>query len=269
MRLRTLLIALATGLTLTSCVEDVEKQAKPYLLRARQSLGNQQYALAKLQLDSIKSLYPKAFETRKQAQDLFVEIQIAEARSSKHYTDSLLVEAKERAQALSTTLYLDKDARYQDLGHYYDARHRADRHSGKSYLRPQVSELMGVFTITSFYRGRPIEAQVLRFTATDGSYIELLPVGDPYVMSDATGKTERTDFAATADVAYFVAQHPKATVTLIGKQGKVKLPFTSSDATALTRVADLAAALQAAQSLEAQQQELARRIAFYEEKLAQ
>ncbi|MBQ1177575.1 MAG: hypothetical protein IIX50_00855, partial [Bacteroidaceae bacterium] len=78
MRLRTLLIALATGLTLTSCVEDVEKQAKPYLLRARQSLDNQQYALAKLQLDSIKSLYPKAFETRKQAQDLFIEIQIAE-----------------------------------------------------------------------------------------------------------------------------------------------------------------------------------------------
>ena len=81
---------------------------------------------------------------------------------------------------------------------------------------------------------------------------------------DATGRTKRTDFAATPNVTHFVAQHPSAKVTLIGKDGKTQIPFAKTDARTLTQVADLAAALKAVSVLQAEQQELNRRITFYE-----
>ena len=268
MKIRNLMLALVAGLTLTNCAEDVEKLAKPYLTRAQQSYANKQYALAKLQIDSIKQLYPKALEARKQAGTLLIEVELAETRNGKYYTDSLLSEAQARVATLAANLYLDKDAQYQDYGTYYAAQHRAEKNASKSYLRPQTNEKDGTFTITAFYRGKPIGAHTLRFTASDGSYVDLQPTAEPYVMSDATGRTERTDFAATPDAAHFVAQHTNAKITLIGKDGKAQIPFAKSDAQALTQVAELAVALQSMTTLQAQQQELARRIRFYEERKA-
>ena len=269
MKTRNLLLALTAGLTLTNCAEDIEKLAKPYLDRAQESYANSQYPLAKLQIDSIKQLYPKAFETRAQAQVLLIEVELAEARASKLYTDSLLAMAQEKAATLATSLYLDKDAKYQDYGTYYAALHRVEKNVGKSYLRPQANEKDGTFTITAYYRGKPIGANTLHFSAPDGSYVELKPIAEPHMMSDATGRTERTDFAATPDVAHFVAQHTSIKATLIGNNGKAQMPFSKNDAKALTQVADLASALQSSTTLQAQQQELDRRIKFYEQRQAQ
>ena len=268
MKIRNLLLAFTASLTLANCAEDVEKLAQPYLTRAQHSYENHQYALAKLQIDSIKELYPKAFEARKQAQALLIEVELAEARTGKHYTDSLLAESTARATSLAATLYLDKDAQYQDYGTYYASRYRAEKNVGKTYLRPQTSEKDGAFTITTFYRGKPLDAHTLRFTASDGSYVELQPTAKPYVMSDATGRTERTDFAASPDVAHFVAQHPNIKVAITGNNGKAQIPFAKSDTEALAQVADLATALQNTTTLQAQQQELDRRIRFYEERKA-
>ena len=268
MKIRNLLLAFVASLTFSNCAEDVEKLAQPYLTRAQQSYETRQFALAKLQIDSIKELYPKAFEARKQAQALLLEVELAEARTSKHYTDSLLAEAQDKTTTLAAALYLDKDVQYQDYGTYYAARHRTEKNVGKTYLRPQANEKDGAFTITAFYRGKPIGAHTLRFTAPDGSYVDLQPIAAPHVMSDAAGRTERTDFAATPDVAHFAAQHASIKVTVIGDNGKAQMPFAKADAQALAQVADLATALQASTTLQAQQQELTRRITFYEERQA-
>ena len=266
MKIRHLILALATGILLANCAEDVEKLAKPYLERAQESLANEQYALAKLQIDSIKQLYPKAFDTRTQAQALLIEVELSEARTGKLYTDSLLAMAQEKAATLSPALYFDKDERYQDIGSYYASRHRAEKNAGKSYLRPQTNE-RGAFTITAFYRGKPIEPHTLRFAAPDGSYVELARMAEPYVMSDAAGRTERTDFTATAEVAHFVASHATLTATLVGNDRKAQMPFAKTDAQALTQVANLASALKACVELSTAQQELARRIGFYEQRM--
>lgn len=268
MKLRNLILSLASILTFASCAEDVEKLAAPYLHRAHQAFEQKQYALAKLQIDSIKQLYPKAFETRAQAQKLLIEVELDEARTGKAYTDSLLAEAQAKAEPLAAALYFDKDARYQDIGTYYASRHRTEKNVGKSYLRPQTDE-RGVFTITTFYRGRAIGSQALRLTAPDDSFIEFQPTAEPYIMSDATGRTERTDFAATPDLAHFVSMHPSLKVTLIGAERKAQIPINKNDIQALIQVADLAATLQARTNLQTEQQELIRRITFYEQRQAQ
>lgn len=259
------LFLLTVILTLTNCSEDVEKLAKPYLDRAQQSFGNSQYALAKLQIDSIKQLYPKAFETRAQAQALLIDIELAEASTSKHYTDSLLTVAQAKAEPLTTALYFDKDTRYQDIGRYYASRHRTEKNVGASYLRPQTDE-RGNFTITTFYRGRALSPHTLRFTASDGSYIDLQPTDEPYVMSDATGRTERTDFATTSEVAIFMSLQQTIKATLIGQERKAQIPFTKPDVQATIQVADLATVLQTITTLQTELQELTRRITFYEQR---
>ena len=87
MKIRNLMLALVAGLTLTNCAEDVEKLAKPYLTRAQQSHANKQYALAKLQIDSIKQLYPKAFNTRTQAQARLIEVELTDEEIAERLKD--------------------------------------------------------------------------------------------------------------------------------------------------------------------------------------
>lgn len=255
---------------LSGCAEDVERLARPYLNRANQSYITKQYGLAKLQLDSIKLLYPKAFETRKQAQQLQVRVELDEATTSKQYADSLLADAQARIAPLTAQLHLDKDARYQDVGYYYSSRHRAEQQVGRSYLRPQVSE-QGECAIVAFYRGKAVSAHTLRFTAPDGTFMELKAQAEPYNTSDALGRTERTDYVVPTDanIASFVAQCKSLPrVTLVGHSGNASLSFGKHEAETLKQVCELASLLRLINELELQLGELNRRIEFFSNRVS-
>lgn len=267
MKILNLILITATILIFSNCAEDVEKMAEPLLNRAQQSYNQKQYALAKLQIDSIKQIYPKAFDTRAKAQELYIEVELAEAHIGKVYIDSLLNINQTKIPELRKGLYLDKDTRYQDLGTYYATRHRTEKNLYRTYLRPQTDE-NGVFTIVSFYRGQ-IKAHTLRFTAPDGSYIELESTTKPYIMNDAKGQTERTDFNATTGTALFIASHPTFTITLIGEDKKTLIPFSKDDFKSLTQITHLSSTLQIISTLQSEKQELERRIHFYEQRKMQ
>ena len=66
------------------------------------------------------------------------------------------------------------------------------------------------------------------------------------------------------DKSHVVQYVTNIKVTIIGENGKAQIPFTKADAQALIQVSDLATALQATTTLQAQRQELIRRITFYE-----
>ena len=266
MKTKTILLA-SVACLMAACAEDVERPAQAYLARAQQSYANKQYHTAKLQIDSIKNLFPKAFETRKQSQTLLLQVELAESINDKSYTDSLLQDMRARINPLTEQLYLDKDARYQDVGSYYAPSHRVEKNVGRSYLRPQVDE-RGRHSITVFNRGKAIAAHLLRFTASDGTYVEVAVTDAPYVTSDATGRTERVDFVPSPmnSVGSFVKLHSgeRIKVELLGHDGKATLPFEKADAAAMITVYELSSVLTAVAELEKQQQELARRIEFFE-----
>lgn len=269
MKTRPIAIMLLATL-MAGCAENVERLAQPYLNRAEQSYITKQYGLAKLQLDSIKLLYPKAFETRKQAQQLQVRVELDEAVASKQYADSLLADAQARIAPLTAQFHLDKDARYQDVGYYYSSRHRAEQQVGRNYLRPQVSE-QGECSIVAFYRGKAVGAHTLRLTAPDGTFIELKAQAEPYVTSDALGRTERTDYIVPADanIASFVAQCKSLPrVTLMGQSSNISLPFGKHEAETLKQVCELASLLRLINELELQLGELNRRIEFFSNRIS-
>ena len=251
---------------LAACAEDVERPAQEYLTRAQDLYAHKQYHTAKLQLDSIKVLYPKAFDTRKQAQALLLQVELAESEAGKAYVDSLLHDVSAKVAPLTAKLYLDKDARYQEVGHYYAPSHRIENNVSRSYLRPQVDE-RGACSIVAFYRGKPIQAHTLRLTAADGTFMELKAAHESYVSSDVLGRTERTDFAVEpgSNVASFVAMQQGKTVkaTLVGNAGTANIGFAKADAEALVTVCELADVLRAVGELQTQTQELERRIHFF------
>lgn len=265
MKTKTLILA-SLACLLAACAEDVERSAQEYLTRAQDLYAHKQYHTAKLQLDSIKVLYPKAFDTRKQAQALLLQVELAESEAGKAYVDSLLHDISTKVAPLSAKLYLDKDVRYQEVGNYYASAHRIENNVSRSYLRPQVDE-RGACAIVAFYRGKPIQAHTLRLTAADGTFVELKAAYEPYVSSDALGRTERTDFVVEPDnnVASFVAlqQGKSVKATLVGESGNANIILAKADAQALQTVCELGAVLRSVSNLQAQSQELERRIRFF------
>lgn len=264
MKIRNLILALAAGLSLANCADNVEQQAQPYLDRAQQSYDDGQYNLARLQLDSIKELYPKAFEARRKAQTLLLEVDLAETQHSRHYIDSMLVLSRAGAEPFMPKLYFDKDEKYQDVGLFYASSHRTERNVGRTFMRPQTDE-KGLFTLIVFNRGRDIKAHTLRITSPDGTFTEVnAPVS--HVWSDASGRTERLDFTLTPteSVTAFVELYADKTLKaeLIGEKGKTLIPFAKADKQALLDVSKLSSHLRSIEELEKKLHEADRRISF-------
>ena len=61
-------------LVLTACGNSIEKKANEKLVIAKAAYERGDYEEAKSQIDSIKILYPKAFEARKAGQELMLDV---------------------------------------------------------------------------------------------------------------------------------------------------------------------------------------------------
>ena len=83
------LIVVALALTLAGCNSD-EKKASELFQRAEVSFAAEDYSLAKLQIDSIRTLYPKAFEVRKAAIGLMQQVDLKEQQQTLAYLDSVM-----------------------------------------------------------------------------------------------------------------------------------------------------------------------------------
>lgn len=258
------------GATLMGCAESDEQKAEALYRRVNSSFESKQYALAKLQADSIKTLYPKAFEIRRQAMRLVMNIELEENRISQAYTDSMMRETRNIVDELTDGLYLDKDPRYQETGSYYEKRYAIESNLGRTYLRPEVNE-RGVRSIVIFKQGKAMNAHTLRLTASDDSFIELTSATTPYVMNTGTGTIERYDFASADPdkTGNFMMQHRDegVKVKLIGDKGSVNISLNKRDIDAIIRIHKLGRALKSFVELEKQSVEIARHTAFLTNRL--
>ena len=100
--------------TLFSC-EDVEKKAGEKLQAAREAFELGNYNEAKILIDSIKMLYPKAFETRRAGIGLMQEVELKEQEKSLVYLDSMLQAKQKDFDAIKGKYTFEKDAEYRQL----------------------------------------------------------------------------------------------------------------------------------------------------------
>ena len=86
--MKKLIIFFCGTLALTACGNGIEKKANEKLTVARAAYERGDYEEAKLQIDSIKILYPKAFEARKAGQALMLDVETKAQQKTLAYLDS-------------------------------------------------------------------------------------------------------------------------------------------------------------------------------------
>lgn len=269
MRIYRFVLALLSVLQFCGCVVKEDKSADMYLARAYRSYEDGRYALARLQIDSIKTLFPKAFDVREEALSLRLKVDWEEQRRNANYIDSMLDVTRKKFYAMASDFYFDKDPALQEYGTYYVHRHRTERNTGRSYLRVQTDE-RGVMSIVSFYRGRSLDYRMLRFVAEDGAYIEVSLPSQLYVYSDALERIERGDFVlGNKDVVNFISLNDKGALraVLVGERGEFEVSFDEKDAGAFEKVSELSSLLSTINALEKEQQEVDRHLDFIQRQM--
>ena len=194
------LIVLACTLSLlTACGDNIEKKAGEKLAAARAAFERNDYNEAKLQIDSIKILYPKAFDTRKEGIKLMQQVELKEQQESLIYLDSMLQVKQQEFEAIKNKYTFEKNEEYQKIGNYFWPTQTVEKNLHRSFLRFQVNE-QGVMTLTSIYCGPSnIHHVAVKVIAPDGSFAETPASNDSYETTDLGEKIEKADYKMGED----------------------------------------------------------------------
>lgn len=264
--MRRIFYLLAVVLFVTSCGESVEEKAGRSLQSARAAYEHGDYQDAKIQLDSIKILYPKAFNARREALELMREVELAEQQRNLHCYDSMLVVKRgELEQMLSSGFTFEKNSKYQDVGNFMVASQAPMKNLNNSYLRGQVDE-NGVMIVTSIYKGRSISHNKVKVSANN-SYAESGNPINTYTSKHLGVTTERVDFRFGNDegiIGFIVLNSDKDIKVELSGKSTYSYTMRQEDVQAFTSLYNLSMLLRTIKELEAAKQEAERHIEFVE-----
>ena len=255
--------------TLFSC-EDVEKKAGEKLQAAREAFELGNYNEAKILIDSIKMLYPKAFETRRAGIGLMQEVELKEQEKSLVYLDSMLQAKQKDFDAIKGKYTFEKDAEYQNIGNYLHPSQVIEKNLHRSFLRFQVDE-NGIMSMTSIYCGaHNIRHVAVKVTAPDGSFAETPAAKDSYETTDLGEKIEKADFKLGEDgnVMGFLYLNKDKNIK-VNYQGErpYSITMTAADRQALASVYELAQLLSSMTEIKKNMEEANLKIEFVKKKM--
>lgn len=160
-----------------SCSSD-DQPAQERLLRAKAYANSGLYSAAKLEIDSIRSLYPTSYKVIKQAVLLFREVEQMEQSRNSVYCDKVIAELTQKSKELQADFILDKNPEYQEVGTWQLPSQRVERNLRRSYLRCGVTE-RGEMSVVAVYCGpKPINFTSIRVSIANEIFAESLAV--PY-----------------------------------------------------------------------------------------
>ena len=255
---------------LLAACEDVEQKAGERLLLARQALEAGQYDEAKIQIDSIKILYPKAFEARRAGIYLMQDIELAEQQKTLAWLDSLLQVRQQELDGFKDRFVLEKDTAYQQIGHYLAPSQVIEKNLHRSYLRFQADE-RGVMSLTSIYCGaRNIHHTAVKVTAPDGTFAQTPVSKDSYETSDLGEQIEKADYKLGEDggVIPFISQHrdQPLSITYLGDR-TYSTTMARADRQAAAEVYQLSQLLSSLTQIKKDMDEANRKINFIRENM--
>lgn len=255
--------------TLFSC-SNVEKKAGEKLRAAREAFQRGDYSEAKIQIDSIKILYPKAFETRREGIGLMQQVELKEQEKTLVYLDSMLQDKQKEVDALKKNYTFEKDAEYQRTGNYLHPSQVIEKDLHRSYLRFQVDET-GVMSMTSIYCGpHNIHHLAVKVTAPDGSFAETPASKDSYETADLGEKIEKADYKLGEDgnvIAFLNLNKDKnIRVNYLGERSYATV-MTPNDRKAVAAVYELAQLLSSITEIKREMEEANLKIEFVKRKI--
>ena len=254
---------------LVSC-GSADRQAARYLDKARIAYEQGDYNAAKLHIDSIKTLYPKAYDTRREGNRLMQQVVLAEQQRSLLYLDSTLQVRLEELSKTSKQFVFEQDTAYEELGRYLHPKQVIEQNLGRSFLRFQTDE-RGIMTLTSIYcGGSNIHHTAVRVTAPDDSYAETPSSRDSYETTDLGTHIEKADYRLGQDggVIEFIAlnKDKNLRVTYLGER-TYHTNMMPADREAAASVLSLSRLLSSIEEIKKQMQEARLKINFVQEKM--
>ena len=255
--------------TLFSC-SNVEKKAGEKLQAAREAFERGDYSEAKIQIDSIKILYPKAFETRREGIGLMQQVELKEQEKTLVYLDSMLQEKQKEVDTIKKNYTFEKDEKKKKIGNYLHPSQVIEKNLHRSYLRFQVDET-GVMSMTSIYCGpHNIHHLAVKVTAPDGSFAETPASKDSYETTDLGEKIEKADYKLGEDgnvIAFLNLNKDKnIRVHYLGERSYATV-MTPNDRKAVAAVYELAQLLSSITEIKKNMEEANLKIEFVKRKM--
>lgn len=261
--------ALMAALMMTGCGDGGEKKAQSHLQKAEAALAEENFSEAKLQIDSIKILYPKAFEARKQGIKLMQQVDLKEQQKSLAYLDSMMAVKQGQLDSLKGNFVLEKDTAYQEMGNWFYPTQVVEKNIGRTYLRAQVNEL-GEMSFTSIYcAGGNIHHTAVKVSIGE-LFAETPASKDSYESTDLGRPIEKADYKIGEDggVIGFITAHQDKNiqVTFLGDR-TYRTAMQPNDRKAFAQLTELAKVLSAMEQIRKEQKEARLKIEFVTRKM--
>lgn len=258
---------------LAGCGPSDDEKAMKYIDAATVSLKEGNFSIAKLQLDSIKTEYPKAFETRKKGIRLMLDIEKSEQIKNLQFIDSVLTSRNELLEKLQkeNKYKFEKNEEYQNYGTYCTNTQTIEKNYNRSYLRFSVDET-GKMTMTSFYYGgHPIKHNIVKITSNNGTFAETPEANNLYSSTNLGMITERQDFVLGKDdgnmIDFIVTNRDTPLrVEYIGKTN-YKYRLSDVDIAAAVKIEELARVLSSINEYTELKNEGTRKLNFLNDKI--
>ena len=265
------LLLSATLLSISSC-DDTDKQAAAKLAEAQEAYEAGNYEQARLLADSIKVLFPKAYDVRHQSNRLIQDIELAAEQRNVAWLDSIITVKQDSLNLLKSRFTLEKDAEYQQTGNYFAPSQVVEKNLHRSYLRFQTDEA-GQLSMTSIYCGSSnIHHTSVRVTAPDGSYAETPASSDSYETTDMSEHIEKADYKYGADggVIDFIClnRDKNLKVTFQGDR-QYNATMSAADRNAAASVSELSRLLASITNAGKMKEESTLKIRFIERKISE
>ena len=267
--MKTMILLACLCCTLFSC-ENVEKKAGEKLQTAREAFERGDFSEAKMQIDSSKILYPKAFETRREGISLMQQVELKEQEKTLVYLDSLLQKKQSELDAIKGKFTLEKDAEYQKIGNYLHPSQVIEKNLHRSYLRFQVNET-GQMSMTSIYCGPSnIHHISVKVIAPDGSFAETPASKDSYETTDLGEKIEKADYKIGEDgnvIGFLYLNKDKNIKVNYQGERPYSTTMTPADRQAVASIYELAQLLSSITEIKKEMEEANLKIEFVKRKM--
>ena len=254
---------------LAGCDDGGEKEAQVRLQKAEAALQKDNFSEAKLQIDSIKMLHPKAFEARKQGIKLMQQVDLKEQQKTLVYLDSLMQVKQAQLDSIKGNFVLEKDTVYQEIGNWFYPTQVVEKNVGRSFLRAQVNEL-GEMSLTSIYcAGGKLNHTSVKVSVGE-TFAETPMTKDSYTTTDLGRTIEKADYKLGEDggVAGFIVTNADKNIQLTFIGDKTwRTAMQKNDRKAFVELTELTRILSGMEEIRKQQKEANLKIQFVTRKM--
>lgn len=159
-------------ITAAACGPSDTQRAQQLVDTAREMVMNDRLNQAKIELDSVHTLYPREVAIRRQAKVLADSIDYIESQRTLVYSDSLLQTLLPQVDPLLKQFRYEKNDKYENAGRYVHKLLNTDSNTARCFLQAYVTDSR-ITTLKSYYYGSGVLQQTAIELSADSMMLRM------------------------------------------------------------------------------------------------